>query len=296
MNELISVSPRQIGEATVLTADARGLHAYLGPDTEFSHWITRRIEEYEFEDGKDFQSFLAESTGGRPPKEYTLTLNMAKELAMVERTPKGKEARQYFIECERRALAIDGSALPSPEKARPARVSERYREAAAITRDSLKIYKLLGVDAGMAKVIAAKEVRAATGLDFTPLLTNVTATNNPRLTPKELAACIGVGATSEQVNAALAELGFQAKEHWTGSKGKPRSKWVLTDAGKKHGALATYQAQEHQHSGYRPVWYASVIELIRPLVEVAIAQRPAPKPKRPKVTLVPSPEPQGALL
>jgi anti-repressor protein len=41
--------------------------------------------------------------GGRPAKEYALTLDMAKELSMVERTEKGKQARQYFLVCERRA-------------------------------------------------------------------------------------------------------------------------------------------------------------------------------------------------
>lgn len=178
--------------------------------------------------------------------------------------------------------AKEAAALPQPEKAKRPRVSERYREAAAITRDQLKICKLLGVDDGMAKVITAKEVRIATGLDFTPLLANVTATNNPRLTVKELAERIGNGTTSEMVNSALEQLGFQKKEHWTGSKGHPRSKWVLTEKGKEYGALAPYQAEGHQHSGMRPVWFASVIALVQPLVEIAIAERTAPKMKRTK--------------
>jgi hypothetical protein len=84
------------------------------------------------------------------------------------------------------------------------------------------------------------------------------------------------------VNSALEQLGFQKKEHWTGSKGHPRSKWVLTEKGKEYGALAPYQAEGHQHSGMRPVWFASVIALVQPLVEIAIAERTAPKRKRPK--------------
>lgn len=189
-------------------------------------------------------------------------------------------------------------ALPLEQPVKPERASVRYREAAAITRDQLKICKLLGVDDGMAKAIAAKEVKSATGLDYTPLLTNAAATDDPRKTPKELAALIDTRATSEQVNNALAQLSFQTKEHWTNGKGQPRSKWVLTDLGKKYGALAPYQAEEHHHSGYRPVWYASVIELIQPLVAVAIVQRQAPKRgKKPAAAVSQAhTQPQGALL
>lgn len=103
MNAVIPITTAFIGGQPTQAANARDLHEYLEPATDFNHWIARRIEEYGFEEGKDFWSFLAESTGGRPPKEYTISLNMAKELAMVERNAKGKQARQYFIECERRA-------------------------------------------------------------------------------------------------------------------------------------------------------------------------------------------------
>ncbi len=103
--QLIPVVASVIGNQSVQTVDGRVLHTFLEVQTEFKNWIVRRIEEYSFEEDKDFRSFLTESTGGRPTKEYTLALDMAKELAMVERTPKGKEARQYFIECERRLYA-----------------------------------------------------------------------------------------------------------------------------------------------------------------------------------------------
>lgn len=81
--------------------NARSLHEFLGVKTEFKDWIVRRIEEYGFFDGRDFSSFLSESIGGRPAKEYVITVGMAKELSMVEKNEKGKQARQYFIECER---------------------------------------------------------------------------------------------------------------------------------------------------------------------------------------------------
>ena len=103
MNQLIKIETRQIGEATINSVNARDLHAFLEVKTEFKNWIARRIEDYDFTEGKDFGSFLTESTGGRPAKEYALTIDMAKEISMVERNEKGKEARAYFIECERRA-------------------------------------------------------------------------------------------------------------------------------------------------------------------------------------------------
>lgn len=112
--QLIPVAASVIGNQTVQTVDGRTLHTFLEAKTRFNDWIVSRIEEYGFEADKDFRSFLTERgftensvkpQGGRPTKEYALTLDMAKELAMVERTAKGKEARQYFIECEKRLHA-----------------------------------------------------------------------------------------------------------------------------------------------------------------------------------------------
>jgi len=101
MNHLIKLAKDTIGGEQVPTVDARHLHKFLEVDTRFDTWIDRRIEEYGFEDGRDFCSILGKSRGGRPAREYHLTLDMAKELSMVERTDKGREARRYFIECER---------------------------------------------------------------------------------------------------------------------------------------------------------------------------------------------------
>ncbi|WP_039761154.1 antA/AntB antirepressor family protein, partial [Bartonella queenslandensis] len=103
MVNLITISKQTIGQATVQTVNARDLHAFLEVKTSFKDWMTRRIQDYKFKEGYDFCSFLSESSGGRPSKEYHLSLDMAKELSMVERNEKGKQARQYFIECERQA-------------------------------------------------------------------------------------------------------------------------------------------------------------------------------------------------
>ncbi|WP_455481274.1 antA/AntB antirepressor family protein [Bartonella sp. B12(2025)] len=106
MNALIKITEQIIDQETVQTVNARELHAFLEVKTNFKDWIIRRIQDYKFKEEYDFCSFLSESSGGRPSKDYHLTLDMAKELAMVERNERGKQARQYFIECERRAKQI----------------------------------------------------------------------------------------------------------------------------------------------------------------------------------------------
>ena len=75
-----------------ILVDARLLHKFLKAGKDFRHWIMDRIKDYNFEEGKDFLSILTESSGGRPSKEYALTLDMAKELAMVERRQRQGQA------------------------------------------------------------------------------------------------------------------------------------------------------------------------------------------------------------
>ena len=97
MNELIKITHTE-GKQTV---NARDLHAFLEVKTEFSHWIKRRIAEYGFTIGTDY---VVAKNGERviiDKIEYYLSIDMAKELSMVERNEKGQQARQYFIACEK---------------------------------------------------------------------------------------------------------------------------------------------------------------------------------------------------
>jgi len=116
LKSLIPISQTQMGTDTVQAVDARELHQWLEVQTQFKDWIKRRIDEYGFIDGQDFCSNLSESTGGRPSTEYLISLDMAKELSMVEKTAKGKEARQYFIACEK-ALRNPSQSLNESTKA-----------------------------------------------------------------------------------------------------------------------------------------------------------------------------------
>ncbi|SFL24197.1 Phage anti-repressor protein [Nitrosomonas aestuarii] len=101
---LIPVSSSEINGETIQTVNARELHTFLKVGKDFSTWIKDRINQYSFQENQDFISFHqngGKPQGGRPVVEYHISLDMAKELSMVERNEKGKQARQYFIECER---------------------------------------------------------------------------------------------------------------------------------------------------------------------------------------------------
>ncbi len=96
MNDLIPINY----ETDEPTVSARELHNFLEVKTQFKDWFPRMCE-YGFSEGTDFSSFLSESTGGRPGVNYHITIPMAKELCMIQRTDKGKEARQYFLAIEK---------------------------------------------------------------------------------------------------------------------------------------------------------------------------------------------------
>lgn len=106
MNEIIKLTAQTIGGEPQQTVNARELHARLEVKTEFKDWIARRIKDFDFQEGIDFCSFLSESSRGRPGKEYAITINMAKELCMVERNDLGRKWRRYFIDCEQQLQTV----------------------------------------------------------------------------------------------------------------------------------------------------------------------------------------------
>lgn len=100
-NQLITIGNTN-GKETV---NARELHEFLENKRQFSDWVKQRIEQYGFLENIDYvliSQNCETRTGGTVRKEYYISLDMAKELSMVENNEKGKQARQYFIECERR--------------------------------------------------------------------------------------------------------------------------------------------------------------------------------------------------
>lgn len=184
--QLIPVTDRLIGSRQVPTVNARELHEFLETRSKFAEWINRRINEYKFIENQDFVSFSEtsekpqnqENKGGRPTKEYFVTLNMAKELAMVERTDKGREARQYFIACEQKLIELTHRPQPVVSRQANHQISELIRTLQETIRgQTAMIHKLVNSHnrsqdlhaqtlALLEKQITRKRYRPATNEDY----------------------------------------------------------------------------------------------------------------------------------
>ncbi len=92
--------------AEINSANAREIFQFLNSLQDYSNWIKNRISHYNFIENQDYIIELV-YTKGRPRKEYYITLDMAKELCMVENNEKGRQARRYFIECEKRLKNLE---------------------------------------------------------------------------------------------------------------------------------------------------------------------------------------------
>lgn len=171
MNNFESLIPVNTNSPERITVSARDLHTALEVETRFRDWFPRMCE-YGFENGRDFNLLKIERVQFEGSRQVTrtvddaeITLEMAKEICMLQRSEKGKQARQYFIQLEKdwnspekvmsRALQIANQQLKSL-KAKIAEDAPAVHFANAITgcdtniliRDMAKLLKQNGVDTG----------------------------------------------------------------------------------------------------------------------------------------------------
>lgn len=129
--QLIPVFNGELDGRNQQLCDARDLHQFLAVGRDFSNWIKGRLEQYGFVEGEDYSPILANSydaesdvcspnpaskterRGGHNRTDYHLTLDMAKELAMVENNDQGRQVRRYFIAMERQARESRGASYLS---------------------------------------------------------------------------------------------------------------------------------------------------------------------------------------
>ena len=118
MTQLIPLQPQTINGNAVETVSARELHAFLEVGRDFSTWIKDRISKYEFVENTDYITLTKtgelENKGLQGRIEYFITLDMAKQLAMVENNEQGLKARRYFIECEKQLHEQIANPVPTP--------------------------------------------------------------------------------------------------------------------------------------------------------------------------------------
>lgn len=238
-NQIVAQVPvvqGQIGGVLVQTVSARDLHTFLEVGSEFRNWIKNRIDKFGFVQDVDFiaGNFLP----GSDRVDYHITIDMAKELSMVERTPKGKEARQYFLDCERR---LHHPQLQTPEQ-----------QAAA----AMAAWDQLGAIFGAPKHITLQEgtkaVMARYGVDLSPLMlasphNDAIQDEEVFLEPTDLGKLFGL--SGQGMNLWLFEQGLQTKV---------AGEWRPTEAGRplcvRHAWTTTFK------SGYNLKWKASAIE------------------------------------
>lgn len=105
----VDVSQAQIADEEVTAVNARDLHDFLDVGRDFSNWIKDRIKAYGFIKNVDFivvqnltsPNLARSKSRARSIIDYTISLDMAKELCMIEKTEKGRQCRRYFIACEK---------------------------------------------------------------------------------------------------------------------------------------------------------------------------------------------------
>lgn len=126
IKELVPITLGSIDDQSVSLVSAKRLHAFLAVGRDFTTWIKGRISQYGFVAGVDFtvvENLSAPVSGSAKYRQqiehdYLVTIDMGKELAMVERNDKGREVRRYFINCERQAKAANILPQSLPEALR----------------------------------------------------------------------------------------------------------------------------------------------------------------------------------
>lgn len=166
MNDLIKVNYENSTRPTVM---GRDLHEVLEIKTAYKDWFPRMCE-YGFIEGEDFCSILSESTGGRPSTDHQLTIDMAKEICMIQRTDIGRKVRKYFInvENEYKEIKLINLRESSTDKSH----SLEVKEMNARVRMSNQYLKLAAVDTVSQQyknILVAKSAEILAGEPLLPL-------------------------------------------------------------------------------------------------------------------------------
>ena len=254
MNDLIKIQPQNIGGQTIETVNARELHAFLDVQTRYNDWIKNRIEQYGFCEGIDFLTLTENLVSGGFQKTHHITVDMAKELAMVERNEKGRQARQYFIECERRLKQQQPTASLSHV--------ETDLRAIGVVADILRASE----SSKLSMVRTYCEQHAPRLLPVLPVYAidkpSDSTTDSSKATVPISVIVDGI-ASAKKANLALHAAGLLEKRFREKSDGTIKSFWTVTEEGEKYGKnfIPPNNPRETQ-----PHWYACKSDEIAQIV------------------------------
>jgi len=252
-----------INEEEVNSVSLRDVWGFLEVGTRFSDWARDRLED--FYEHTDFITILKKEYGndtkGLPVykqyKEYIVTIDTAKHIAMLERNQRGKELRQYFIDCEKRFNNRETSACSETKQDKALRIANA----------ALDMAERWGFEGNQAKLSADRAVRKITGVSPLELMCSkelISETQERTYTPSELGQMLDDKISGIAVNKLLKAQGLQIQEVLKRNDGSTRKKWwELTEKGKDYAVLVD---TGKKHSDGTPVqqikWKKKIIKLL----------------------------------
>ena len=232
--------------------NARELHQKLGVGKDFSSWIKNRIEKYGFVKNQDYSSFTQigeRAKGATVRKEYALSLDMAKELCMIENNEQGRLFRKYFIEVEKAARA----------KYEQEKLDKKVSDAFDIKLKWLNfLHGYLNLS-DVSKLAMAKKIAEPLGL---PTPDYVSAPNGAKHSATELLKSHGVGLSARKFNELAVNAGLLELKERKGTN-KVHKYCEITKKGLAYGENDINEKNMNQT---QPHWYdnkfGDVLEII----------------------------------
>lgn len=238
MEELIKITESN-GKKAV---NARDLHEFLESKQDFSTWIKNRIDKYDLVENIDYvllHNFVEQISGTKHRIDYVLTIDAAKELSMVEGNGKGKQARRYFIECEK---TLKEKAL-SP-------VDEKMKVASWVC-DMLNLN-------GASKLAVVKSIAAPLGVP----VPDYVSSKDILITMRELLD--GVNISAQEANRILSTKGVLEKHSRKSSKGKIKFYWSISH---DYLHLGENLVNPNSQSEVQPKWYENKKDEVLSLIK-----------------------------
>jgi phage anti-repressor protein len=211
--------------------NARNLHLFLEVGRDFTNWMKDQIERCDLVENQDYEVFAEKGEnpkGGRPSKEYALSINAAKEISMMSQTEKGKQARRYFIACEEKLKEVAIKGYIPPQRQEQFTISQKFEAAEAAAR-------FLNLN-NIGKVRMAKAILDPLGIPVPEYL----ASSGHKLPARDLLTMHGIRMGSVAFNKIMYSYGLLVwhERRSMSNKSKVKKFAALTEKGLERGENA----------------------------------------------------------